>query len=77
MGQQPVSSGDVGGTGSVTFNIELTLYYTVYIYIYGYHPSDEDWITDSRGSIVNDLVTRIETGEITTEDILPELYANT
>ena len=31
MGQQPLSSGEVGGTGSATFNIELTLYYTVYI----------------------------------------------
>jgi hypothetical protein len=77
MGQQPVSTGDGGGFGTATFNIELTLYYTVYIFIYGYHPDDEDWITDSRGSIVNDLVTRIESGEITTADILPELYVNT
>ena len=77
MGQQPVSSGTIGGVGGATFNIELTLYYTVYIYIYGYHPDDEDWITDSRGQIVNDLVSRIESGEITTADILPELYANT
>jgi len=77
MGQQPVSSGDIGGTGSATFNIELTMYYTIYIFIYGYHPDDEDWITDSRGSIVNDLVNRVESGEITTKDILPELYVNT
>lgn len=77
MGQQPVSSGDIGGTGSATFHIELTMYYTIYIFIYGYHPDDEDWITDSRGSIVNDLVSRVESGEITTSDILPELYVNT
>ena len=77
MGQQPISSGDVTGAGSASFNIELTLYYTIYIYIYGYHPDDEDWITDSRGEIVNDLVSRIESGEITSNDILPELYANT
>ena len=77
LGQQPASSGDAGGVGSATFNIELTLYYTIYIFIYGYHPDDENWITDSRGDIVNDLVSRVESGEITTADILPELYVNT
>lgn len=77
MGQQPVSSGDVIGSGSATFNIELTLYYTIYIYIYGYNPSDETWITNSRGEIVSDLVSRVESGEITTNDILAELYVNT
>ena len=65
-----------GGVGTASFGIELNEFLTTYIFIYGYHPNDEDWIT-SRSEIVSDIRARIDSGEITDNDILPELYLNT
>lgn len=66
-----------GGVGTASFGIELNEFLTTYIFIYGYHPNDEDWITESRSEIVSDIRARIDSGEITDNDILPELYLNT
>ena len=66
-----------GGIGSASFAIELNAFLSTYIFIYGYHPDDEDWITDSRTDIVTDIRARIDSGEIQDSDILPELYLNT
>lgn len=66
-----------GGYGSASFAIELTAFYNLYIFLYGYHPEDDTWIRDTRSTIVRELLTRMNTGEITQDDILPELYLNT
>ena len=71
------SVGEAGGIGSANFSIQLNKYFQIYIYIYGYHPNDETWITDTRTNIVTDINDRINSGEIVIEDVLPELYANT
>ena len=65
------------GKGAATFGIELNAFLTTYIFIYGYHPDQDDWITDQRTNIVTDIRERIDSGEITDEDVLPELYLNT
>ena len=72
-----VRDGDAVGFGSSRFEFELTDFYTLFIYIYGYHPDDPDWVTDPRTIIVTDLLERIRSGEITIDDVLPELYINT
>mgnify|MGYP006153668891 FL=1 len=66
-----------GGYGSATFAIELTAFYNLYIFLYGYRPDDDTWIRDTRTTIVRELLSRMNNGEITQEDILPELYLNT
>tara|TARA_Y100000741_G_scaffold356471_1_gene333159 strand:- start:320 stop:976 length:657 start_codon:yes stop_codon:yes gene_type:complete len=66
-----------GGRGSASFAIELTAFYKLYIHLYGYHPDDDTWIRDTRTTIVRELLTRMNAGEITEDDILPELYLNT
>ena len=71
------SSGEATGVGTATFGIELNQFFEIYIYIYGYHPTDESWITDTRTEIVTDINSRINSGEIQLTDVLPELYANT
>lgn len=71
------SVGDAGGVGSANFSIELNNFFQIYIYIYGYHPNDETWITETRTNIVTDINDRINSGEIEISDVLPELYANT
>ena len=72
-----VRTGDAEGYGNSNFTMEMTDYYTIYIYIYGYHPDDPTWVTEERVSIVTDVVNRVHTGEIQYTDILPELYINT
>ena len=71
------SIGEATGIGQATFAIELNQCFEIYIYIYGYHPTNEMWITDTRTDIVTDLNSRINSGEIVKTDILPELYINT
>ena len=71
------SSGQATGIGTATFAIELNQFFEIYIYIYGYHPTDETWITDTRTEIVTDINSRINSGEIQLTDVLPELYVNT
>ena len=66
-----------GGVGTASFGIQLNEFLTTYIFIYGYHPNDENWITDERTEIVTDIRARIDNGEITDNDVLPELYLNT
>ena len=66
-----------GGVGTASFGIQLNEFLTTYIFIYGYHPNDENWITDERTEIVTDIRARIDSGEITDNDVLPELYLNT
>lgn len=71
------SSGDATGIGTATFAIALNQFFEIYIYIYGYHPTDETWITNTRTEIVTDINSRINSGEIQLNDVLPELYVNT
>jgi len=66
-----------GGHGTATFAVELSAFYNLYIFLYGYSPDDETWIRDTRTTIVRELLSRINSGEITQLDILPELYLNT
>ena len=77
LGTTEQSEGNATGIGSASFAVELSEYLSTYIYIYGYHPDNEAWITDSRTEIVNDIMSRISSGEITIDDVLPELYVNT
>ena len=49
----------------------------LYIFLYGYHPDVDTWIRETRTTIVRELLSRMNTGEISQEDILPELYLNT
>ena len=77
LGSTLKGSSGASGVGSASFGIELNEFLTTYIYIYGYHPNEEGWITDARTEIVTDIRERIDNGEITNQDILPELYLNT
>ena len=72
-----VRGGDAAGYGTSKFEFELADFYTLFIYIYGYHPDDAEWVTDSRTLIVSDILERVRSGEIEYTDVLPELYINT
>jgi hypothetical protein len=77
MDVEYTSTDAAGGRGIATFAIELTAFYKLYIFLYGYHPDDDSWIRDTRTTIVRELNSRMNAGEITQDDILPELYLNT
>ena len=77
LGSTEVKQGDATGTGTASFAVDLGEYLSTYIYVYGYHPDDETWITEARSNIINDIMARIASGEITLDDVLPELYVNT
>jgi len=77
LGQGTVFTGAATGLGTASFGIELGNFYAVYIYIYGYKPDEDNWITELRTSIVQRLLAGIDNGDITINDILPELYINT
>ena len=44
-----------GGVGTASFGIQLNEFLTTYIFIYGYHPNDENWITDERTKLLQIL----------------------
>ena len=77
MDVEYTSTDAASGRGTASFAIELTAFYKLYIHLYGYHPEDDSWIRETRTTIVRELISRMDAGEITQEDILPELYLNT